>query len=140
MRYLDRLQPLGLLALRMTAGIILVGHGSHKVWGHMHEYAGYISSLGLPAWLGYISAWTEFLGGILLILGLFTRCVAFAVVIDMGVAIAKVHWKHGLLGQGGFEFPLSLAAIGFALIFCGAGVISLDAIRGAGRRSRSQDN
>jgi putative oxidoreductase len=71
-------------------------------------------------------------------MGLFTRCAAFAVMIDMVVAIAKVHWKHGLLGQGGFEFPLSLAAIAFALIFCGAGAISLDGIRGAGRWSRSQ--
>jgi uncharacterized membrane protein YphA (DoxX/SURF4 family) len=51
----------------------------------------------------------------------------------MCVAIAKVHWKHGVLGAGGMEFPLSLAAIAFALIFLGGGAISIDSIRGGGR-------
>lgn len=133
MRYLDRMQPLALLALRFTLGVIMVAHGSHKVYGHMHEYAGYIHSLGMPAWLGYVSALTEFVGGILLIMGLFTRCAATAVFVDMFIAIATVHWKHGLLGAGGIEFPLSLAAIAFSLIFLGGGAISIDAIRGGGR-------
>jgi uncharacterized membrane protein YphA (DoxX/SURF4 family) len=79
-------------------------------------------------------------------IGLFTRLAAFAIMIDMIVAIAKVHWKHGLLGAGGYEFPLALAAIAFALIFLGAGPIAIDAIRGGagsygagnGRRKSSQ--
>lgn len=132
MRYLDRLQPLGLLVLRVALGTVMTAHGYHKVNGHMHEFAGYVASLGIPAWLGYVSALTEFVGGILLIAGLLTRAAAFAVSIDMYVAIARVHWKHGLLGAGGYEFPLALAAIAFALIFLGAGPIALDAIRGTG--------
>jgi putative oxidoreductase len=135
LRYLDRMQPLALLALRLTLGIVLIGHGSHKVYGHMHEYAGYISSLGLPHWLGYVSALTEFVGGVLLILGLFTRCASFAVFINMCVAIARVHWKHGLLGAGGYEYPLALATIALALIMLGPGPISCDAIRRGGGRS-----
>lgn len=138
MRYLDRMQPLALLVLRMTLGVILVAHGSHKVYGHMHEYAGYIHTLGMPAWLGYVSALVEFVGGILLIAGLLTRCAAIAVLIDMCVAIARVHWTHGLLGAGGMEFSLSLAAIAFALIFLGGGAISIDAIRGGGGGTRSK--
>ena len=130
MRYLDRLQPLGLLVLRLALGAVMTGHGYHKVNSHLHEFAGYVGSLGVPAWLGYVSAFTEFVGGILLIVGLLTRAAAFAISIDMYVAIAKVHWKHGLLGTGGYEFPLALAAIAFALIFFGAGPIALDAIRG----------
>jgi putative oxidoreductase len=137
LRYLDRMQPLALAALRLTLGVILIGHGSHKVYGHLHEYSGFIGSLGLPAWLGYVSAFTEFIGGILLILGLFTRLAAFAALVNMGVAIAKVHWKHGLLGAGGYEFPLGLWTIAFALVFFGAGPISLDAIRGG--RGASKD-
>jgi uncharacterized membrane protein YphA (DoxX/SURF4 family) len=44
-----------------------------------------------------------------------------------------VHWKSGLLGNGGYQFPLAIAAIAFALIFFGAGPIALDHIRrGAG--------
>ena len=133
MRYLDRMQPLALVALRLTLGIIFIGHSSHKVYGHLHDYSNFIGGLGLPAWLGYVSAFTEFLGGILLILGSLTRAAAFALLIDMIVAMAKVHWKHGLMGNGGYEFPLALATMAFALIFFGAGPISIDAIRGGGR-------
>ena len=133
MRYLDRMQPLALVALRLTLGIIFIGHSSHKVYGHLHDYANFMTSLGIPAWLGYVSAFTEFLGGILLIMGSLTRAAAFALVVDMTVAIVKVHWKHGLLGAGGYEFPLALWTMAFALIFFGAGPISIDAIRGSGR-------
>jgi uncharacterized membrane protein YphA (DoxX/SURF4 family) len=57
--------------------------------------------------------------------------------IDLSVAIVKVHWKNGLLGNGGYQFPLALAAIAFALIFFGAGPIALESIRrGAGGRSK----
>jgi putative oxidoreductase len=110
----------------------MIAHGYHKVYGHMHDYAHYIASLGIPAWLGYVSALVEFVGGILMVLGLFTRCAGIAILIDMIVAIARVHWHHGLLGQGGYEFPLSLATISFALIFYGAGPIAVDAIRSGG--------
>jgi len=127
------MQPLALVALRLTLGIIFIGHSSHKVYGHLHEYASFIGSLGVPAWLGYVSAFTEFLGGLLLILGSLTRVAAFALLVDMSVAIAKVHWKHGLMGNGGYEFPFALWAMAFALIFFGAGPISIDAIRGGGR-------
>ena len=133
MRYLDRMQPLALLVLRLTLGTIMIGHGYPKVFGHLHEFASHVGSMGMPSWLGYVSAFVEFGGGILLILGGLTRCVAFAVLINMSVAIAKVHWKHGLFGSGGYEFPLALWTMAFALIFFGAGPISIDAIRGGSR-------
>jgi putative oxidoreductase len=133
LRYLDRMQPLALVAVRLTLGIIFIGHSSHKVYRHLHDYANFMTTLGIPAWLGYVSAFTEFLGGILLILGSLTRVAAFALVVDMTVAIARVHWKHGLLGNGGYEFTLALWTMAFALIFFGAGPISIDAIRGSGR-------
>jgi uncharacterized membrane protein YphA (DoxX/SURF4 family) len=53
----------------------------------------------------------------------------------MLVAIFKVHLHNGLTGQGGFEFPLSCATIAFALIFFGAGSISIDHMKG-GRGAR----
>jgi putative oxidoreductase len=78
-------------------------------------------------------ATAEFFGGILVVVGLLTRLAAFSIFIDMFVAITKVHWKNGLRGQGGYEFPLALAALAFALIFFGAGPISLDALIWKGR-------
>lgn len=139
MRYLDRLQPLALLALRLILGVIMVKHGSDKVFhGALHPFVQHIGSMGLPSWLGYLSAFTEFLGGILLIAGFLTRCVSVAMMIDMAVAIWKVHWKRGLFGPGGFELPLTLFTIAFALLLFGAGPIAIDAIRGGGGGVRAK--
>ena len=99
-----------------------------------------VSHLGLPGWLAYPLAATEFLGGFLMIAGFLTRFVSLAMLIDMGVAIWKIHWKNGLLGDGGYQCPLCVAAISFALIFFGAGPIAIDAIRkvGSGGKAKSR--
>jgi putative oxidoreductase len=133
LRVLDRLQPLALLVLRVVIGVIMIAHGYSKVFGGISHVVGMVVHLGLPGWLAYPLAATEFLGGMLMIAGLFTRFVGVAMLIDMSVAIWKIHWHKGLTGQGGIEFPLAVAAIAFALIFFGAGSISIDgALRGGG--------
>jgi putative oxidoreductase len=91
--------------------------------------------------MAYLSAGAEFVGGILLVLGLLTRLSAFANLVNMIVAVTLVHWHGGLLGSGGYQFPLSLAAIAFALVFYGGGPIALDAVRGGssgGSRGKSR--
>ena len=139
MRYLDRLQPLALFILRLVLGLVMVMHGSHKVFGGLHQTAHFMGNVGIPAWLAYVASFVELLGGLLVLVGFFTRAAAFAVCIDMIVAIWKVHWHNGLLGSPdhvGYEFPLSLAAIAFALIISGAGAISIDhVLRGGGSTS-----
>jgi putative oxidoreductase len=133
LRILDRLQPLALLLLRLALGSSMVGHGYLKLFHGLSQHAHTVASLGLPAWLGYVSAFTEFLGGIALLAGIMTRPAAFFVCINMAVAIWKVHWHNGLIGEMGYEFPLALAAIAFALVFFGPGPISLDHVfRGGG--------
>jgi putative oxidoreductase len=136
LRYLDRLQPLALLLMRLTLGAIMVAHGFHKVFGGLHHHADFVHSLGLPAWLGYVSSFTEFLGGLLILAGLFTRPAALAVCIDLVVAIWKVHLHSGLTGDHGYEFPLAAATLAFALIFFGAGPIAMDHILRGGGVSR----
>jgi len=142
LRHLDRLQPLALLVLRLVIGAIMIAHGYSKVFGgfsHVHDM---VQHIGFPGWTAYLLAATEFFGGILIIAGLFTRFVAVAMLIDMSVAIWKIHWPKGLKGPGGYEFPLCLAAIAFSLIFFGAGPIALDAFvgRGISRRPKSKPN
>jgi putative oxidoreductase len=121
MDFLNRLQPLALLLLRLVLGAIVIAHGYHKVFGGFHHHMETVASLGLPQWLAYLSAGTEFFGGIAVVLGLFTRFFSLAIVIEMAVAIWKVHFKSGLTGPNGFEFPLALAAIAFALLCYGGG-------------------
>ena len=139
MRYLDRLQPLALLVMRLTLGAIMTAHGYQKVFHNLRPFAHAVGSMGLPSWLGYVSAFTELIGGILIFAGFFTRPAALAVCINLCVAIGKVHLHNGLIGspdRPGFEFPMAAATLAFALIFFGAGPIAIDHVLRGGGSSR----
>jgi putative oxidoreductase len=136
--YLNRMQPLALLVLRLILGSIMIAHGYSKVWGGFHHHMDMVGSLGIPRWMAYLSAGTEFFGGIGIVLGLFTRFFSLAFLIEMSVAIWKVHFKHGLTGPGGYEFPLALASIAFALMcFDGGPWAATFGGRSGGRKSRA---
>jgi putative oxidoreductase len=136
--FLNRMQPLALLVLRLVLGSIMIAHGYSKVWGGFHHHMDMVGSLGIPRWMAYLSAGTEFFGGIGIVLGLFTRFFSFAFLIEMCVAIWKVHFKHGLTGQGGYEFPLALVAIAFTLMcYDGGPWAATFGGRGGGRKSRA---
>ena len=121
MDFLNRMQPFALLVMRLVLGAVMVAHGYHKVWGGFHHHMDFVGSLGIPKWMAYLSAGTEFFGGIAIVLGLFARFFAAAFIIEMAVAIWKVHFKNGLMGNGGYEFPLALATIAFGLMCFGGG-------------------
>ena len=59
MRYLDRLQPLALLLMRLALGAIMVAHGYHKVFGGLQHFAHTVGGMGIPSWLGYMAAFAE---------------------------------------------------------------------------------
>lgn len=126
MKFFDPLQPLALLLMRVAAGAVLAVHGWYKVLDYARGHVHLVESLHLPGWLAYFSVAAEFIGGLLLIAGLLTRLAALAATIDMAVAVALVHWPHGLTGPGGFQFPLAILALCFALMAFGAGPLSLD--------------
>ena len=132
MDFLNRMQPLALLVMRIVLGAIMIAHGYHKVWGGFHHHMDMVGSLGLPRWLAYLSAGTEFVGGIGIVLGLLTRFFALAFGIEMGLAIWKVHFKNGLMGAGGYEFPLALATLALALVCFGGGPWGFNFGRGSG--------
>ena len=136
MNFLNRLQPLGLLVLRLALGTVMIAHGYQKVFGGMPQFTGMLSHMGIPGWMGYLTAAAEFGGGILLVIGFLTRLAALAIFIDMLVAIFKVHLHNGLFSKnGGFEFPMVCGAIAFSLIWSGAGPIAIDWLWGSkGRR------
>jgi putative oxidoreductase len=128
----NRLQPFALLVMRIVLGAIMIAHGYHKVFGGFHHHMDMVGSLGIPRWMAYLSAGTEFFGGIGIVLGLYTRFFAGAFVIEMGVAIWKVHFKNGLMGNGGYEYPLAVATIAFALLCFGEGPWGFNFGRGGG--------
>lgn len=141
MRYLDRLQPLALLVMRLALGAIMTAHGYQKVFHMLRPFARMVASMGLPAWLGYVAAFTELIGGLLILIGFFTRPAALAICIHLCVAIWKVHLHNGLMGspdRPGYEFPLAAGTLAFALIFFGAGPIAIDHILRGGSSGSSR--
>jgi putative oxidoreductase len=126
--------------MRLALGIIMVAHGYTKIIpsGALYSFSHTVFRMHLPIWLGYVSAFTEFFGGMLIIVGLLTRVAAFMTAIDMAVAIMKVHLHGGLLGPNSFALPLALFAISMMLVFTGCGWLGLDDFVGRGKGARAR--
>lgn len=124
----ERFRPVASLIGRLVLGSIMLAHGWMKVIprGSLYSFAHTVAHLGMPYWLGYVAAFTEFFGGIALILGLLTSIAAIGIAIDMAVAVLRVHLHHGLTGPGGFEFPLACLALALFLLADGPGYLALD--------------
>jgi len=133
---LDRFRPLAVLIARIVLGVIMLVHGWHKIFprGSLYNFAQSVAHMGMPYWLGYVAAFTEFFGGALLILGLLVPIAALGVAIDMAVAILKVHLHHGLTGPMGYEFPLSLFALALVILTSGSGHLAVDSRLGISRK------
>jgi putative oxidoreductase len=135
----EKLIDTAILIVRLTLGIIMFAHGSQKVfgvWGGKGldvTVAMMSKGLGGPAWLPYLSAFTEFLGGAAMILGVFTRFFGIAILINMTVAVVAVHLKNGFFAPMGFEFPGSLAMSALAITLAGPGRFSVDHLLLGGR-------
>ena len=136
MRSLEQLKPLALLLLRLTLGIIFIFHGYPKLFTHTRETMQMFEHIGFPGYFVYIAGAIEFFGGIVLMIGLFTRVAGLLLAGEMAIAVWRVHLPQGPITMvKNYEFPLLLAAAAFTLACVGAGLISLDhAIFGAGPR------
>ena len=125
---LHRAEWLPQLLLRVFLGYFFCESG----WGKIHNLDTFTQrftewGIPLPAFNAALSAYTEFLGGSLIVLGLGTRLVAIPLVINMIVAIVSVKLKDLEGINGFFEFDEPLYALGFFwLIFSGPGWVSLD--------------
>ncbi len=113
----------GLLILRVVLGVIFIAHG----WMKIHNMDGteaFFGSLGFATFWAGIVAWTEFLSGIGMVLGIFTRLAGFLLVIIMAVVIFKLKWAGGLMGNAGmqgFEYELMLLASALTIALSGPG-------------------
>ena len=115
----------GILLVRIAVGLIFLLHGWAKIQG-MEGTIGFFASLGFPAFLAYFVAWSEIIGGLALIVGIFVRYVGILLGVIMLVAIVKVHWQNGYkVSEGGYEFALVLMLGAFAITALGAGAYSL---------------
>ncbi|WP_276489254.1 DoxX family protein [Ectopseudomonas mendocina] len=124
----------GITILRIIAGITFAAHGAQKLFGWFGGYglagvAQWMESIGLaPGYLMALMAGSaEFFGGVALIIGLLVRPAAAVLAVTMLVAIFTVHLANGFfMSNNGYEFALALLAISVALVFEGAGKLSVD--------------
>ncbi len=119
---------LGIAVLRVSLGVMWVAHALLKLLVFtLPGTAQYFASVGFPAFLAYPFFAVEVLGGMALILGLYARQVALALVPLMAGA-AWVHlpngWVHTSPG-GGWEYPVFLIAASIALWLLGDGAAAI---------------
>jgi putative oxidoreductase len=150
----DVMRSLGLLALRMSAGLLFAAHGFAKLFGGKGRtvpplaerylgqgfvnamerggpanFAAGLTRMGVPAprQMALVVGLTEFAGGLCLLAGFATRLTAAALAINMVFAIRLAHWKQGLIGAAsGYMYALSMLGGMLAIAGNGAGVLSLD--------------
>ena len=120
----------GLLLVRLVVGAAFVLHG----WPKMQNPTGWMDGMGNapPGFVQAIPAVFEFVGGILLMAGLFTRVAALALVSVMIGALALVHIPHGdpfvAQGRPSSELASVYLVMSLAIAALGAGAYSLDAV------------
>lgn len=131
------------LILRLAAGAIFLPHGWSKVAGEGPGpfAADMAANYGIPTFLGYLAAYAEFAGAILLIAGLLTRLDALLLAGTMFVAAFIVQLPDALFEVPpgaiklfvilkGIELPLAMFAICAAILLTGPGRLSLDHLFG----------
>lgn len=126
-----RTAPYAATLLRITLGVALVAHGLLlKVFTFgLAGTAGYFQSLGFPAALAYVVIAAETLGGIALILGVWTRAVSL-LLIPIMIGATYQHIGNGWLfsaAKGGWEFPAFWTATLVVQALLGNGAFALGA-------------
>jgi putative oxidoreductase len=115
-------QELALAIIRLSLGVILIAHGLLK-WlvFTLAGSAQFFASIGFPGWLAYPVTFGEIIGGALLLLGLFVRPVAIAMLPILLGAL----WTHVGNGwvfsnpNGGWEYPALLVIMAVVVLLAG---------------------
>lgn len=115
---------IGITVLRVSLGVMWIAHALLKLFVFsLPGTAQFFESVGLPGIFAYPVFATEMLGGLALVLGIYARQAALALVPIMAVA-AWVHipngWVHTNPG-GGWEYPVFLIATSIAIWLLGDG-------------------
>lgn len=125
------MSPIAGTLVRIVVGIMFLMHVSGKFHiGPVAVATNMMAKNGLqPALMfAYAAMAIELVGGILLIIGLFTRFVAAALAIEMLIALLAVHLPKGYAaGGGGYEYVLLIGAVLFTIAMRGGGPYSVDA-------------
>lgn len=123
----SRTAPYAALVMRLALGIMFVAHGLTKVLVFTPAgTVGFFQSIGFPGFLAYPVMAFEVIGGLMLVLGVYTRWVAAVAVIQLFVA-ATVHFANGWSfsnPNGGWEYPIYLSVTALVVALLGDGAFA----------------
>ncbi|WP_105405493.1 DoxX family protein [Neorhizobium sp. T7_12] len=122
----EQLTDYGATLLRVSLGVMYLAHSiALKLFTFgLAGTAGYFESIGLPGWLAYGTFAAEAVGGTMLVLGIYARWVAVALIPAL---LGAIIWAHGGNGwvfnapNGGWEYPLYLIVLSIAQFLLGDG-------------------
>ncbi|MES2948092.1 MAG: DoxX family protein [Pseudomonadota bacterium] len=118
----------GITLLRVSLGVIWIAHALLKLLVFtLPGTAQFFDSIGYPGFLAYPVFAVELVGGVALVLGVYARQVALALVPVMAVA-ASVHFGNGWVHtspNGGWEYPVFLIVASVALWLLGDGALAV---------------
>ncbi|MGU3495378.1 DoxX family protein [Xanthobacteraceae bacterium A53D] len=124
-----RTAPYAALLLRLALGILFLAHAGLKIFVFTPAgTAAFFGSLGLPGWFAYVTIVWEVVGALALILGVWPRLAAIALVPVLLGAIFTVHGPAGFFftnPKGGWEFLALWIAGLLALALAGDGAYAL---------------
>jgi putative oxidoreductase len=117
---LEKRSPYILSVLRIVVALLFIGHGLQKYFG--------FPSAGPPmTTLLYVQGVIEIAGGILLLIGAYTRVVAFILAGDMAVAYFMAHFPRSFFpAANGGDAAVLYCFVFLYIVFAGGGPWSLD--------------
>jgi len=119
--FLGKYEPQIYAALRIVAGFLFLWHGLQKLFGIP------VPPPAMPAFVIYVAGPIELLGGLLVLVGLFTRPAAFVCSGEMACAYWMVHAGRGLLPlQNGGELAVLYCFVFLFIAARGSGIWSID--------------
>lgn len=128
-------RDLALLIVRAGLAWIFIYHGAGTLFGAFHQAGIHGETLYFQAnhlrpaeFFTYVDGLTQFIGGILIAVGVFGRLAGLALAGDMIGAMVTITFAQGLAGPDGLGYQLNLALIISSLVIAllGTGRISLD--------------
>ena len=132
--FYETMQPIAATFVRVVVGIMFVMHVSGKfAAGPAAVAANTLARNGIePALMwAYVIMFLESVGGLCLIIGLFTRFFAAALAIEILIALLFVHLPKGYAaGVGGYEYVLLIGAVCLVIAIRGGGIYSVDRLIG----------
>ena len=126
---LDRYAPYALAALRIATALIFMAHGTQKLFGFPALPEGGQPPAFSLFWIGGV---LELVGGLLILVGLFTRPVAFVLAGEMAAAYWMFHFPRNVYPVlNGGDAAILYCFVFLLLVFTGPGVLSVDGARSA---------